>query len=68
MNRLQLKIPPPVYLLAFAGMMWLVARVVPIVDLIASPWNQLGLGLIAVAVLIDFWSLGLFFTIVIANL
>ena len=50
MNRLQLKIPPPVYLLAFAGMMWLVARVVPVVDLIASPWNRLGLGLIAVAV------------------
>ena len=61
MNRLQLKIPPPVYLLAFVGMMWLVARVLPVVDLIASPWNRLGLGLIAVAVLIDFWSLGLFF-------
>ncbi|WMP18807.1 methyltransferase family protein [Thiothrix lacustris] len=61
MNALQLKIPPPVYLLAFAGMMWAADQWLPLLELIASPWNQLGLVLIAAAVLMDFWSLGLFF-------
>ncbi|MBU0653641.1 MAG: isoprenylcysteine carboxylmethyltransferase family protein [Gammaproteobacteria bacterium] len=61
MNALQLKIPPPVYLLTFAGLMWLVNAWVPLFQLIPVPWNKLGLVLIGVAVVVDFWSLGLFF-------
>lgn len=61
MNRLQLMIPPPVYLLAFAGLMWLLSRTFPILDVITAPWNRAGLGLIALAFVVDFWSLGLFF-------
>ncbi len=33
----------------------------PIVELISSPWNRLGYLVISVAVLLDLWSLGLFF-------
>ncbi len=61
MNILQLKIPPPVYLLTFAGLMWLLDKQLPLLELIPSPWNRLGLILIGTAFLIDFWSLGLFF-------
>lgn len=61
MNTLKLKIPPPVYLLVFAGLMWLSNQWLPLVELFSAPWNKLGLGLIAVAVVVDFWSLGLFF-------
>jgi protein-S-isoprenylcysteine O-methyltransferase Ste14 len=61
MTFLQLKIPPPVYLLAFVGMMWAVNTGLPLFHLIPSPWNKLGLVLIVVAVVVDFWSLGLFF-------
>lgn len=61
MNTLKLKIPPPVYLLAFAGLMWAIHTGLPLLHLIPAPWNKLGLGLIAVAVIVDFWSLGLFF-------
>lgn len=61
MNFLQLKIPPPVYLLTFAGLMWGVNAWSPLAHLMAEPWNRAGLLLIALAVLVDFWSLGLFF-------
>lgn len=61
MNTLQLKIPPPVYLLAFAGMMWLLDAQLPLWQWLAAPWNKLGLVLIVLALVVDFWSLGLFF-------
>lgn len=61
MNGLQLKIPPPVYLLIFAALMWLVQAWFPLWQLIPTPWNKTGLALIVAAVLMDFWSLGLFF-------
>ncbi|MDQ5769173.1 methyltransferase family protein [Thiothrix subterranea] len=61
MTFLQLKIPPPVYLLTFAGLMWGVNAWLPLLHVIAAPWNRAGLLLIAAAVLVDFWSLGLFF-------
>ncbi|SDZ82898.1 MAG: isoprenylcysteine carboxylmethyltransferase family protein [Candidatus Thiothrix putei] len=61
MNTLQLKIPPPVYLLTFMGVMWFVNAWLPLFHWIAAPWNRLGLLLIVVAVVVDFWSLGLFF-------
>ena len=55
------KIFPPVFALLFAGAMWLLANHLPVVELIPSPWNRLGYPLIGVAVLLDLWSLGLFF-------
>lgn len=55
------KIFPPVFALLFAAVMWLLAHFVPVAELIPSPWNQLGYLVIAIAVLIDLWSLGLFF-------
>lgn len=58
---LQLKIPPPVYLLTFAGLMWLVDYFVPWGAVIASPWNNVGIGLVVAAILLDIVSLGLFF-------
>jgi len=58
---LQLKIPPPVYLLLFAGLMWLVDHFVPWGGVIESPWNTIGIVLVAAAILLDIVSLGLFF-------
>lgn len=58
---LKLKIPPPVYLLLFAGLMWLAHHWLPLAQLIPSSWNNAGLLLITLALLADFWSLGLFF-------
>lgn len=61
MNHLQLKIPPPVYLLVFAGVMWLAVRYWPGFTLFDPPWNLAGGLLVLVALSMDFWSLGLFF-------
>lgn len=61
MNALKLKIPPPVYLLAFLSLMWLLHTKLPIFQLVPSPWNKAGLTLIGFALLADFLSLGLFF-------
>lgn len=61
MNSLRLKIPPPFYLLACMGLMWLVHTELPLLHLIPPPWNKLGLLLIIAAIAMDFWSLGLFF-------
>lgn len=61
MHWLRLKIPPPVYLLLFAVLMWLLVQYVPQFNLIPYPWNQAGLGLIALALSMDIWSLWLFF-------
>lgn len=61
MSHLQLKIPPPVYLLAFIGAMWLTARYLPGLTLFESPWNFIGGILVLAALSVDFWSLGLFF-------
>lgn len=58
---LRLKIPPPVYMLSVAGFMWLAHHYLPLWQLISPPWHQLGLILIGLAIVADFWSLGLFF-------
>jgi len=55
------KVFPPVFTLFFAGGMWLLASYLPIFELISSPWNRLGYLLIGIAMLLDLWSLGLFF-------
>lgn len=58
---LKLIIPPPIYMLFFATIMWLLDNSMPIVQIIPETWQLLGLGLIVVAILLDLWSLTLFF-------
>ena len=58
---LKLKIPPPIYALSIALVMWLFSRYFPVVNLIDTPWNNLGIALIVLAALMDFTSLYLFF-------
>jgi protein-S-isoprenylcysteine O-methyltransferase Ste14 len=57
---LKLKIPPPVYMLAFAGLMWLLNKHFPISQFIFAPWNKIGLLAIGAAFLLDLSSLVLF--------
>ena len=59
---LKLKIPPPVYMLAFAGLMWLLNKHFPISHWISAPWNKIGLLAIGSAFLLDLSSLLLFFS------
>ena len=54
---LELKIPPPFYMLLTAGSMWLLDRILPIAELIHSPWNRLGYLAIIVALFTDGTSL-----------
>lgn len=58
---LQTCIPPPIYALAAAFMMWMLNAYFPIFHGLQVPWNRLGLVLIAIALLADLWSLWLFF-------
>ena len=57
----KLKIPPPIYALLFAWLMWIADSYFPLADLINPPWNKLALIILPVAIFIDFWSLFLFF-------
>lgn len=57
----KLKIPPPVYALVIAGLMWVLNQYLPIAHWIAVPWNTIGLILIVTALSFDVWSLFLFF-------
>ena len=61
MKALELKIPPPIYALTIAVLMWWLNNHFPIVHFIDAPWNKLGLGLIILAGVFDLWSLSLFF-------
>ncbi len=54
---LRLKIPPPVYMLFTGSVMWLLDHYFPLLTIIPSPWNLLGLVLIVVALLTDGASL-----------
>jgi len=58
---LKLKIPPPIYALSIAFIMWLFSRYFPVATLINEPWNMVGIALVVIAALIDFTSLYLFF-------
>lgn len=57
---LKLRIPPPVYALSVAGLMWLLNSYLPIVNLFTSPWHLLGWVFIIVGLAIDLWSVSLF--------
>jgi len=50
---LKLKIPPPIYALLTAGLMWLLNAWFPIASLLETPWNSLGLVLAMAGILID---------------
>ena len=60
MKSLELKIPPPIYALSIALLMWLLNKYIPVVQLIQAPWNKAGLGIIIIAGTLDLWSLFLF--------
>ena len=61
MTTLQLKIPPPVYFLLFAGSMWLLAQHAPLLNLIPKPWNHSGIIIAILTSLADLTSLWAFF-------
>ena len=61
MTKLQLKIPPPVYFLLFAGGMWLLAQHFPLLTLIPKPWNYSGILIASLTLLADLTSLWAFF-------
>ena len=50
---LQLKIPPPIYMLLIAGLMWIFDQHLPIIELIIAPWNKVGLLFVMLAILFD---------------
>ena len=58
---LKTKIPPPVYMLIMAYIMWLLDKFLPLYNWLNSPWNKLGLIIIGIAVLLDICALLLFF-------
>lgn len=58
---LQTRIPPPIYALSAALLMWLLNTYIPLFHWVPAPWHRVGLLLIALAVLADLWSLWLFF-------
>ncbi len=57
---LRTKIPPPVYALVTAGVMWWLDKTLPLVIWLDNSLNITGLVIIAIAALLDLWSLGLF--------
>ncbi len=61
MKALELKIPPPVYALSIAITMWLLNQYLPLLRFIESPWNNLGIAIIVLAIILDSSSLFLFF-------
>lgn len=58
---LETRIPPPVYALSIALLMWGLAAYVPVLEWLPHPWNRAGLLVMGMALLVDFWSLWLFF-------
>ncbi|MEZ5536152.1 MAG: isoprenylcysteine carboxylmethyltransferase family protein [Thiolinea sp.] len=54
-------IPPPVYALVIAALMWWLDADWPLLSWPESVLNYLGLAIIGLALLADLWSLGLFF-------
>jgi protein-S-isoprenylcysteine O-methyltransferase Ste14 len=57
----KLKIPPPVYTLSIAALMWLLHQWMPIAQWLHEPWNMIGLFILAVGVSFDLWAIALFF-------
>lgn len=55
--KLQLLIPPPVYLMLALGLMWMLAYYVPLLTFHGFTWNIIGWSLIGIAVLNDLIAL-----------
>ena len=51
---------PPLIMLVFAAVMWLLDRQLPLVELVGLPWQRFGYLAMAAAIIIDLWALGLF--------
>jgi len=58
---LKLKIPPPVYLATFMGLVWLCHQYFPLYVLIPETARFIGLIIIAIFASLDLWSVLLFF-------
>ncbi len=58
---METKIPPPVYGLTTALIIWGVARLVPSMGLIQVPYNRLGIALIVIGVTVDLTALTQFY-------
>lgn len=58
---LKLKIPPPVYMVLTAALMWLLSRTFPIYQIFSSPWNQIGYLFMCVGLSFDASSILQFF-------
>ena len=61
MKGLELKIPPPVYALLIAALMWFLNQSAPLIRMLESPANRVGLVIIVLAILVDSSSVYLFF-------
>ncbi len=55
------KIFPPLIAVIVAACMWLLQRYLPVMELIPVEWKGVALLFIAIALVIDLWSLFLFF-------
>jgi len=58
---LKTKIPSPAYMLTFASMMWLLDKHFSLFNWMNGPWNKFGLIIIGAAIVLDFWSLFIFY-------
>lgn len=59
---LKTKVPPPVYMLMMADLMWSLDKYFPLYNWLGSTWNRVGLVIIGASILLDVWSLRLFFS------
>ena len=50
---LELKVPPPVYAVLIAGLMWLASLYFPIVEMINPSWNKLAFIFVGVGLMLD---------------
>ncbi len=55
------KIFPPLIAVIIAACMWLLQRYLPVMELIPVEWKGIALFFVAIALVIDLWSLLLFF-------
>jgi len=55
------RIPPPLYGIATATLMWWIDRALPIARVIDAPWNRLGWALVMLGFGIDAYSATVFF-------
>lgn len=51
---------PPLIMLLFAGLMWFLDSTMPVLELFGATWQRWGYALMASAIALDLWALGLF--------